>query len=150
LPLRLLLIRRQAAVEWLTIPDVTFSLDQYPDTDSKEKFRFVKEDLKRLRRCLDIPERVVTAERTPCTGIEALCIVLRRFAVPDRWSDLMAMFGRSCSCLCNIYLHTLDLIYNKFRDTIYLDFNRIRTKLASFSQAIVDKGGELLLFTVKF
>ncbi|RLO02641.1 hypothetical protein DYB28_011673, partial [Aphanomyces astaci] len=67
LRLRLLLIRRQAAVERLTIPDVTFSLDQYSDTDSKEKFRFVKEDLKRLRRCLDIPERVVTAERTACT-----------------------------------------------------------------------------------
>ncbi|ETV64805.1 hypothetical protein H257_18380 [Aphanomyces astaci] len=141
--LRLLLIRRQAALERLTIPDVTFSLDKYSDADSKEKFWFVKEDLKRLRRCLNIPVRMVTAERTACTGIEALCIVLRQFAVPDRWYDLMAMFGRSCSCLCNIYLQTLDLIYNKFRDTIYLDFNRIRTKLASISKAIVDKGGEV-------
>ncbi|KAF0712948.1 hypothetical protein AaE_011907 [Aphanomyces astaci] len=94
------------------MPDVTFSLEQYSDADSKEKFRIVKADHQRLKRCLNIPERVVTAERTVYTGIEALYIVLRRFAVSDWWSDLMTMFAGRALPL-NIYLRTLDIIYNK-------------------------------------
>ncbi|RHY84667.1 hypothetical protein DYB35_014145, partial [Aphanomyces astaci] len=55
----------------------------------------------------------------------------------------MSMFGRSRSGLCNIFLHVLDHIHNEFADIIFLDRDRISAKLADFSQAIFDKGGEV-------
>ncbi|ETV67595.1 hypothetical protein H257_16194 [Aphanomyces astaci] len=137
LRLKLRLLRRSANRAHLTIPNVSFTLETFSYADCVEKFRFTKTTLRSLANFLRIPARVVTA----CSAVEALCILLRRFAVPDRWSDLMSMFGRSRSGLCNIFLHVLDHIHNEFADIIFLD--RISAKLADFSQAIVDKGGEV-------
>ncbi|ETV90437.1 hypothetical protein H310_14781 [Aphanomyces invadans] len=52
------------------------------------------------------------------------------------------MFGRSRSGLCNI-LHMLDLIYSNFAEIVYLDRDRICTKLMEFSQAVMAKGAEV-------
>ncbi|KAF0701891.1 hypothetical protein AaE_016260 [Aphanomyces astaci] len=141
LHLKLRLLRRSANRAHLTIPNVSFTLETFSYADCVEKFRFTKTTLRSLANFLRIPARVVTAERTACSAVEALCILLRRFAVPDRWSDLMSMFGRSRSGLYNIFLHVLDHIHNEFANIIFLD--RIGAKLADFSQAIVDKGGEV-------
>ncbi|RHY94524.1 hypothetical protein DYB35_013466, partial [Aphanomyces astaci] len=85
--------RRTEAAERLTIPDVLFSLTRYNDRECLEKFRFTKADILRLVDGFALPDRIVTPERTTCSNVEAVCIVLRRFAVPDRWSDLIDMFG---------------------------------------------------------
>ncbi|KAH9154917.1 hypothetical protein AeRB84_003056 [Aphanomyces euteiches] len=53
------------------------------------------------------------------------------------------MFGRSRSGLCNMFLHVLDLIYNRFADLVMLDRERISAQLQAFSQAITNKGGEV-------
>ncbi|ETV93793.1 hypothetical protein H310_12357 [Aphanomyces invadans] len=144
-PLRLkfALLRRRGHSAQLTIPNVNFTLETFTDADCLAKFRFSKTTLRSLVSYLRIPPRVITPERTACTGVEALCILLRRFAVPDRWSDLVTMFGRSRSGLCNIFLHVLDHIYSKFAEIIYLDRDRISTKLPQFSQSVVAKGAEV-------
>ncbi|ETV75884.1 hypothetical protein H257_09853 [Aphanomyces astaci] len=136
---RLALLSQQQRRSRLTIPAITFTLDDYSDADCIEKFRFTKASLRRLSACLRIPSRVVTTERTSCSGVEALCVLLRRFAVPDRWSDLISMFGRSQSGMCNIFLHVLDHIHNEFDEIIFLDRDRISAQLVEYINAIIAK-----------
>ena len=51
-------------------------------------------------------------------GMEALMILLRRFAYPNRWCDLVSLFGRStvsamntcfCSCSTGSHLNITDI-----------------------------------------
>ena len=57
--------------------------------------RFQKGDLDRLGRALQLPEKYVCSQGTVPTGMEALLIMLRRMAYPNRWSDLVPIFGRA-------------------------------------------------------
>ena len=67
--------------------------------------RFQKKDMDRLARALQIPAIYICSRGTIATRMEALMILLRRLAYPNRWCDLEAMFGRSES--------ELTLIFNK-------------------------------------
>lgn len=57
----------------------------------------------RLLDALDIPENYICCQRTNALGMEALMTLLRRFAYPDRWCDLVSLFGRSTSELSLIF-----------------------------------------------
>ena len=59
--------------------------------------RFEKDDMYRLLEALDIPENYISGQRTNAPGIGALMILLRRFAYPNRWCDLVSLFGGSTS-----------------------------------------------------
>jgi len=118
----------------------SFDLERLPHTECMSKFRLSKTDIYRLVHCFSIPDVVQTAERTSCTAVEALCIVLRRLAVPDRWEDLIAIFHRSPSGLSNIFLHMIEFLVSKFDDILYLDRERVTKSLAVFSEAIHAKG----------
>ncbi|ETV67251.1 hypothetical protein H257_16494 [Aphanomyces astaci] len=81
--LRVILRGRAAAAERLTIPDASFTLSCYNDADCLDKFRSNKTDIGRLVVGLALPD-VDCRERTARTKIEAVCVLLRRCAVPDR------------------------------------------------------------------
>ena len=59
------------------------------------EFRFHKKDVSVLLEALQLPQSVTCHKGIICDGIEALCITLRRFACPCRYSDLIPRFGRS-------------------------------------------------------
>lgn len=61
--------------------------------------------MERLLHALGIPDHYVCSQRTNATGMEALMILLRRLVYPNRWCDLVNVFGRSES--------ELSLIFNK-------------------------------------
>ena len=65
--------------------------------------RFQKGDMYRLKEALKIPENHICSQRTMATGMEALMILLRRFSYPNRWCDLVPVFGRSESELSLIF-----------------------------------------------
>ena len=65
--------------------------------------RFEKDDMYRLLDALDIPENYICCQRMNAPGMEALMILLRRFAYPNRWCDLVSLFGRSTSELSLIF-----------------------------------------------
>ena len=48
----------------------------------------------RLRSALEIPDCYVCVQGTVATGMEAPMIMLRRFAYPNRWSNLVPLFRR--------------------------------------------------------
>ena len=65
---------------------------------------FQKCDFQRLLTALHVPEWYVCHQRTKWQGAEALLILLRRLAYPNRWCELSQMFGRAepeLSMICN-------------------------------------------------
>ncbi|KAF0732692.1 hypothetical protein AaE_009216 [Aphanomyces astaci] len=54
------------------------------------------------------------------------------------------MFGRSCSGMSNIFLHLVDLIYDRYQHILFLDLNRIASRLDEFCSAILNRGAEIV------
>ena len=65
--------------------------------------RFEKNDMERLSTSLRLPNKYTCRQGTRATGLEALMIMLRRLTYPNRWSDLVPLFGRSDSQLSLIF-----------------------------------------------
>ncbi|KAL1476336.1 hypothetical protein MTO96_036579 [Rhipicephalus appendiculatus] len=65
-------------------------------------FGFEKEDIRKLWVVLRIPEAVVTTQRVPVPGDDALCVTLRRLAYPNRLKDLDDFFGRHSSTISSL------------------------------------------------
>jgi hypothetical protein len=127
----------------LTIPSGTFSLRKLTDDDCISKFRFDRAAILRLAKCLRLPRIIITKERAKCSGVEGLCIVLRRLAVPDRWSDLIELFARSRSAMCHIFHFVIEHLVETFADVLFLDVDRLAPQLACFASAVVAKGAEV-------
>ena len=66
-------------------------------------FRFEKNDVKQMVHSLRIPSKIICKNKSVATGLEALCITLRRLAYPNRLADLVPIFGRSESEISLIY-----------------------------------------------
>ncbi len=58
-------------------------------------YRFLKDDLVRLGSALQLPPKYVCRNGTSASGMEALMILLRRLSYPNRWGDLVPLFGRA-------------------------------------------------------
>ena len=65
-----------------------------------DHFRFRKEDMRRLLQALNIPDQYICEQ-----GTKALMIMLRRLSYPNRWTDLVPLFGRSEYELSLIFNH---------------------------------------------
>ena len=65
--------------------------------ECKADFRVHMADLPVLAKTLGIPNRFVWPNRTVATGMEGLCVALRRFVYPCRFSDMMPRFSHSVS-----------------------------------------------------
>lgn len=61
-----------------------FDLEKLGDSYCFTHFRFYKDDIRRMRRALNIPELIILKSRVKVSGEEALCILLRRLAYPNR------------------------------------------------------------------
>ena len=64
----------------------------------------------RLIRALEIPRFYTGYQGSVCTGMEALMILLRRLAYPNRWCDLVGIFGRAepeLSIIFNMVINNL-------------------------------------------
>ena len=81
-----------------------FSLENKNSAECKADFRVDKRDITLLVEALRVPPIFKCSNGTICDGTEGLCIVLKRFAYPCRYSDMMPIFGRSVpelSMICN-------------------------------------------------
>lgn len=58
-------------------------------------FRFQKQDMDRLLEALQIPDSYTSHQGSVFTGMESLMILLRRLSYPNRWCDLVPIFGRT-------------------------------------------------------
>ena len=90
-----------------------FNLDVYTEDECWTEFRFFKADIYRLAETLQIPEKIVCKNRSVFNGFEAFCALLKRFAYPTRYSDMITRFGRPVPELCMMTNHMMDIIYNR-------------------------------------
>ena len=103
-----------------------FNLDTWDETECRAQLRFAKSDLPALLNCLQIPERIVCAQRTRCSDLEALCILLKRLAYPCHYTDMVARFGRNPT--------VLSLIFNTVHDFVYTNHHH---RLEGWEQAFL-------------
>ena len=89
-----------------------FSLENKNSAECKADFRVDKRDIALLIEALRVPLICKCSNGTICDGTEGLCIVLKRFAYPCRYSDMMPIFGRSVPELSMICNQVTDWIYN--------------------------------------
>ena len=89
-----------------------FDLTRIADEECKAEFRFGLADL--LAKVLAIPDTFFCRNGTVATGIEGLCILLRRFAYPCRLSDLIPRFGRSVPELSEIISEVSSHIFDNY------------------------------------
>lgn len=80
--------------------------------ECKADFRVDLADLPLLAEALQIPDQFVCPNRTVATGMEGLCVALRRFAYPCRYSDMTPRFGRSVSEISLIASQVTDFIFD--------------------------------------
>ena len=88
-----------------------FCLDSFDSSECLTEFRGSKEDLPRLAEVLRVPPQFRCSQGTVCSGIEGLCLLLKRLAYPCRYFDLIYRFARPVPELCMIYNVVLDWIY---------------------------------------
>ena len=82
---------------------------------------------------------------TICDGTEGLCVLLKRFAYPCRYSEMIPIFGRSVSELSIISNEVIDWNYTEHwhRVTQWNHSILDQVLLSTYANAIFDKGAAL-------
>lgn len=122
-----------------------FSLDNLDASECITEFRVSKQDIPVLARLLQVPQRFKCSQGTVCSGIEGLCLLLKRLAYPCRYSDLIHRFGRPVPELCMLYNVVLDWVYDNhgYRLTSWNQPFLSPRSLEQYVQAIRRKGSPL-------
>ncbi|XP_070178439.1 uncharacterized protein [Littorina saxatilis] len=100
-----------------------FALDHFTAIECEDLFRFSAEEIRRLCALLGM-QRTMQApngmnnQGTKASGLEVLCICLRRLAYPCRFADLSQMFHRPKPELCVLFKVGIDFIYDQFSDKL--------------------------------
>lgn len=89
-----------------------FDLDCLSDEECKAEFRFWKNDIYLLKEVMQLPDEIICYNRLVVSGVEALCILLKRFAYPIRYSDMCPRFARPIPQLSMITSEVMNLVYN--------------------------------------
>jgi hypothetical protein len=76
------------------------------------ELRFAKSDLVLLKRLFGILDKITYQQGTACSGIEGLCIFLKRLAYSCRYPVMAIRFSRNPSEICIISDEVLGLIYD--------------------------------------
>lgn len=96
----------------------SFTLEEMDEVECPLDFRFKKHEIPILAQAMDFPDKFTCQQGTVCEGMEALCMVLRRFAYPCRYSDLVPQFGRPIPELSMITNTVVDFIYRRHGEKI--------------------------------
>jgi hypothetical protein len=59
----------------------------------------------------DYQKNIICNNRTVASGVEGVCIVLRRLAYPCRLEDLVPVLGRTKVEISYIFNHVIDYLY---------------------------------------
>lgn len=122
-----------------------FDLSDWDDSECNIELRFGKAELPLLLDALDFPDRFVCTQRTVCSAMEGLCVLLKRLAFPCRYTDMVLRFGRNPTELCLIFNNVLDYVYDNHHHRLS-SWNQpflSQQMLQRYAQAIYDQGAPL-------
>nr|CAH7716800.1 unnamed protein product [Callosobruchus chinensis] len=91
-----------------------FALQEWDEADCLTHFRFEKGDIPRLVAALKIPDVIQTRAGHVATGVEALCMTLKRLAYPNRLEDIRIFFNGRSSAICEITNFVITFVENTF------------------------------------
>ena len=91
-----------------------FDLEELNDDQCKVTFRFLKSHIYDLMENLNIPEEITCYNNVRIGGVEALCTVLKRFAYPCRFMNMVQIFARPVPQLSIICNQMTNLIYDNW------------------------------------
>ena len=120
-----------------------FELDDMDESECLVEFRFQKRYIPLLADVLQLPDQFLCYQRSVSSGIEGLCILLKRLSYPCRY--MIARFSKPVPVLSMVSNHVLDYIYDHHSYRI-LNWNQtILSPLAlqEYSDAISAKGAAL-------
>ena len=83
-----------------------------------QQFRFNREDLFSRKTLLKLPDKLVGSYDITCTGMEGLCILLRRSAYPNRLTDLVPIYGLHPIHLSVMFNLVLEHVHSNFQSLI--------------------------------
>ena len=120
-------------------------LEDMNDSECLAEFRVKKRDLEILADALQIPDSFTCDQRSVLTGMEGLCILLRRLAYPCRYSDIIPRFGLPVPVLSMVCNDVLDFIYDahSHRITQWNPTFLSPADLQIYSDAVAAKGAAL-------
>ena len=75
----------------------SFCLDNLTSNECGLNFRLAKEDIPVLVDYLHIPDNFVCSQGTRCSGVEGLCVLLKRLSYPCRYFDMIPVVCSSCA-----------------------------------------------------
>lgn len=112
---------------------------------TKMQLNVEKGDIPSLVDALRMPPIFKCPNGTVCDGTEGLCIVLKRFAYPCRYSDMIPIFGRSVPEISMISNEVIDWIYNTHHHRITQWNHPILdpASLQTYADAIQNRGAAL-------
>ena len=127
-----------------------FNLKENNEVECKTEFRVKKRDIPLLAEALRVPGTVKCSQGTTSEWSdreEALCILLKRFAYPCRYSDMIPTFGRSVPELAMINNTMIDLIHRSHSHRLTEWNHQILNPeaLEMYARAISDKGAGLII-----
>ena len=93
----------------------------------------------------DLPEKITCPNRFFVYREEAVCMMLKRFAYPCRYEDLVARFGRPVPQISMVVSRMVDIMYEKYGHLLSSLHQAWLTpaKLHEFARIIHDKGAAL-------
>ena len=91
---------------WRPLTGKNFSIP----AECKAEFRFKKNVLPSLAEALQIPDTFFCQQRSVCDGMEGLCMALKRFSYPCRYSDMIPCFAKPVPVLSMITNTVVDLL----------------------------------------
>ena len=122
-----------------------FDINNFDDAQCQVDFRFKKNDLATLVAVFGLPEKIITSQRTVCSGLEGLCVLLKRLAFPCRYTDMASLFGRNPTEICLIFNTVIDFMYETHCHRLK-NWNQPilqPQKLKEYCDAIYQKGSPL-------
>ena len=122
-----------------------FDLDDMDEIECFAEFRFEKQHIPLLAEALRIPPYFIMEQRSRVTGIEGLCILLRRVAYPCRYSDMIHRFARPVPVLSMVKNKVLNHLYqiHGHRLTQWNDTILYPQALEQYADGIHNKGATL-------
>ena len=122
-----------------------FDLDKLEEDVCKTEFRFFRNDIYDLVETFDMPAQVHCYNNVNIDAVEALCVLLKRFCYPCRYTDMIPLFGRPAPQLSIITNSVSRFLFQRW-GRLLEDFNQpwlSPANLEIFANAIYDKGSAL-------
>ena len=122
-----------------------FDLNSMNEDECRSECRFEKEDIPRLMKAFRLPPKFVCSNGTTASAVEGLCMMLKRFAYPCRYRDLIPRFGRSKSEICLIVNKVMRHLSDTWKHLLSSFEQRWlqQDKLIEYAQAVHSKSHAL-------